>query len=55
MKFGSFDSICSTAALVVCPMLGDFGIEPECYSRNVMLGSYVLFQPGESDEKRLMA
>ncbi|CAE7228928.1 unnamed protein product [Rhizoctonia solani] len=45
MKFGSFDSICSSAALVVCPILGEFGLEPECYSRNVMLGSYVLFQP----------
>ncbi|KAG8742119.1 Chitin synthase, class 7 [Ceratobasidium sp. 414] len=47
MKFGSFDSICSTAALVVCPLLGGdgMGIEPECYSRNVMLGSYVFFQP----------
>lgn len=48
MKFGSFDSICSSAALVVCPLLGDTGgLEPQCYSRNVMIGSYVLFQPGE--------
>jgi len=46
MKFGSFESICSSAALVVCPLLGDSGgMEPQCYSRNVMLGSYVLFQP----------
>lgn len=45
MKFGSFDSICSSAALVVCPILGEYGLEPDCYSRNVMLGSYVLFQP----------
>ncbi|CAE6426227.1 unnamed protein product [Rhizoctonia solani] len=45
MKFGSFDSMCSSAALVVCPILGEYGLEPECYSRNVMLGSYVLFQP----------
>ena len=45
MKFGSFDSICSSAALVVCPMLGEFGMEPECYSRNVLLGNYALFQP----------
>ncbi|ELU43353.1 chitin synthase export chaperone [Rhizoctonia solani AG-1 IA] len=45
MKFGSFDSMCSSAALVVCPILGEYGLEPDCYSRNVMLGDYVLFQP----------
>jgi Chitin synthase export chaperone len=36
VQFGSFDSICQTAALVICPLLGsDQGIEPTCYSRNV--------------------
>lgn len=52
MQFGSFDSICASAALVVCPLLGDNGgMEPQCYSRNVMLGSYVLFQPGEFGQR----
>ncbi|ADV25075.1 chitin synthase export chaperone [Cryptococcus gattii E566] len=45
-KFGSFDYICQHAALVVCPMLGDQqGIAPTCYSRNVQLGSQIIFQP----------
>jgi len=36
IQFGSFDSICETAALVICPLIGsDHGIEPICYSRNV--------------------
>lgn len=46
LKFGSFDSLCETAALVVCPLLGsDQGIEPTCYSRNVDVGGTLLFQP----------
>ncbi|KAG6329664.1 hypothetical protein ID866_9425 [Astraeus odoratus] len=47
LKFGSFDSVCSTAALVICPLLGPSGqgIEPNCYSRNVQIGSTLIFQP----------
>jgi hypothetical protein len=46
LKFGSFDSICETAALVICPMIGtDQGIEPTCYSRNVDIGGTLIFQP----------
>ncbi|KDQ49590.1 hypothetical protein JAAARDRAFT_42761 [Jaapia argillacea MUCL 33604] len=46
VEFGSFDSICQTAALVVCPLVGSSqGIEPTCYSRNVQIGSTLLFQP----------
>ncbi|KAK7688016.1 Chitin synthase, class 7 [Cerrena zonata] len=45
-KFGSFDSICQTAALVICPLVGtDQGIEPSCYSRNVEIAGTLLFQP----------
>ncbi|KAK8845548.1 chitin synthase export chaperone [Kwoniella newhampshirensis] len=45
-KIGNFDYICQHAALVVCPLLGsDQGIMPTCYSRNVQLGSQIIFQP----------
>ncbi|KAF8499033.1 chitin synthase export chaperone [Russula emetica] len=36
VQFGSFDSICQTAAL---------GIEPTCYSRNVDIAGTLIFQP----------
>ncbi|KAF9017543.1 chitin synthase export chaperone [Hymenopellis radicata] len=46
LKFGSFDSICESAALVVCPLVGtDQGIVPTCYSRNVLVGGTLIFQP----------
>lgn len=47
--FGSFNEICQTAALIVCPLLGSSngltGISPTCYSRNVELAKTVIFQP----------
>ncbi|KAF8649570.1 hypothetical protein AX16_005732 [Volvariella volvacea WC 439] len=46
IEFGSFNGICETAALVVCPLVGtDQGIEPTCYSRNVDVGGTLIFQP----------
>jgi len=46
IQFGSFDAICETAALVICPLIGsDHGIEPTCYSRNVEISGKLLFQP----------
>jgi len=46
IQFGSFDSICETAALVICPLIGsDHGIEPTCYSRNVEISGRLFFQP----------
>jgi len=46
VQFGSFDSICQTAALVICPLLGSAqGIEPSCYSRNVEISGTLIFQP----------
>jgi len=46
VQFGSFDDICQTAALVVCPLVGSSqGIEPSCYSRNVEISNTILFQP----------
>lgn len=44
-KFGSYDWICSQAQLVVCPLIGEFGISPTCFARNVQLGSTIIFQP----------
>lgn len=46
LSFGSFNGICETAALVVCPLVGSSqGIEPTCYSRNVEISSTLIFQP----------
>jgi len=46
IAFGSFDGICQTAALVVCPLVGsEQGIEPTCYSRNVQVAGTLIFQP----------
>jgi len=46
VQFGSFNDICETAALVICPLIGTAqGIEPSCYSRNVEIGGNLLFQP----------
>ncbi|KAF7365500.1 hypothetical protein MVEN_00423000 [Mycena venus] len=46
VQFGSFNSICETAALVICPLVGtDTGIDPSCYSRNVDVGGTLIFQP----------
>ena len=49
IQFGSFDQICQTAALVICPLVGSSqGIEPSCYSRNVEISGTLIFQPCES-------
>jgi len=46
VQFGSFNDICQTAALVICPLVGtDQGIMPTCYSRNVDVGGTLIFQP----------
>lgn len=46
VEFGSFQSICETAALVICPLVGsEQGIEPTCYSRNVEISNTLIFQP----------
>ncbi|KAG0212732.1 Chitin synthase, class 7 [Mortierella sp. GBA30] len=44
--FGSFNHICSTVSLTLCPLVGaPDGIEPICYSRNVKLVDTLIFQP----------
>ncbi|KAG8894606.1 Chitin synthase, class 7 [Tulasnella sp. 403] len=46
VKFGDFQDICETAALVICPLVqSDQGVEPTCYSRNVEINKTLLFQP----------
>ncbi|TFY68020.1 hypothetical protein EVG20_g3713 [Dentipellis fragilis] len=46
IQFGKFDGICQTAAMVVCPLVGNGqGIEPTCYSRNVDIAGTLIFQP----------
>lgn len=49
VSFGSFQSICETAALVICPLVeSSQGVEPTCYSRNVEISKTLLFQPATS-------
>ncbi|KDE09575.1 hypothetical protein MVLG_00470 [Microbotryum lychnidis-dioicae p1A1 Lamole] len=53
LSFGSYDWICTQAALVVCPLVGSstsggYGISPTCYARNVEIGSTLIFQPATS-------
>ena len=46
IQFGSFNGICETAALVICPLVGTAqGVVPTCYSRNVDIGRTLIFQP----------
>jgi len=46
ISFGSFNEVCQTAALVICPLVETAqGVEPFCYSRNVDVGGTLLFQP----------
>ncbi|KAF8959797.1 chitin synthase III catalytic subunit [Flammula alnicola] len=49
IQFGSFNGVCETAALVICPLVGSAqGVEPTCYSRNVDIGGTLIFQPSTS-------
>ncbi|KAF9574873.1 Chitin synthase, class 7 [Mortierella alpina] len=44
--FGSFNHICSTVSLTLCPLVGaPDGIEPVCYSRNIKIAETLIFQP----------
>ncbi|KAF9939928.1 Chitin synthase, class 7 [Mortierella alpina] len=44
--FGSFNHICSTVSLTLCPLVGaPDGIEPVCYSRNIKIADTLIFQP----------
>ena len=55
IQFGSFDAICQTAALVICPLIGATqGIEPSCYSRNVEISGRLFFQPCKSLDSHVL-
>ena len=43
-KIGEFSWVCLQSCLNVCPSLNL--PEPKCYSRNVDIGGFLLFQPG---------
>ena len=48
IQFGSFNGICQTAALIICPLIGsNQGIGSSCYSRNVNIVGTLIFQPCE--------
>lgn len=42
-RFGDFSWICDRASLAICPALG-LG-DPQCYSRNIGIRNFLLFQP----------
>jgi len=42
-EFGSFDFFCNKVSLPMCSLVGD-KIMPECYSRNLEVKSYLIFQ-----------
>ncbi|KAJ1657366.1 Chitin synthase, class 7 [Dispira simplex] len=46
VEFGSFDDICFKVTYPWCPLVGNskLGAEAECYSRNIELGSTIIFQ-----------
>ncbi|KAK9722086.1 Chitin synthase, class 7 [Basidiobolus ranarum] len=48
LKFGSFDQFCGTLAYTLCPLVGPqaYRTIPECASRNLDLGGFLVFQPG---------
>ncbi|ORX95578.1 hypothetical protein K493DRAFT_324619 [Basidiobolus meristosporus CBS 931.73] len=48
VEFGSFENICRTISLTVCPLVGpvDRRTIPSCYSRNIDIVGFILFQPG---------
>ncbi|KAJ3171729.1 Chitin synthase, class 7 [Geranomyces variabilis] len=44
--FGKFGYFCNQVALSLCPLVGGpSGIEPQCYSRNIEMGSLLIFEP----------
>lgn len=55
MGFGDFDSICQTSPVPLCSVVGkvstisgSFGIEADCYARNIELGNTIIFQGAAS-------
>ncbi|ORX87844.1 hypothetical protein K493DRAFT_237240 [Basidiobolus meristosporus CBS 931.73] len=48
LQFGRFDGLCNTLSLTLCPLVGPTTTRavPMCYSRNVDIGGFLIFQPG---------
>ncbi|KAK9721717.1 Chitin synthase, class 7 [Basidiobolus ranarum] len=48
IQFGRFDELCNTLSLTVCPLVGPTATRtvPVCYSRNLDVGGFLIFQPG---------
>lgn len=46
LPFGSFSNVCLQSCMNICPALQL--PEPKCYSRNIDIGGFLLFQPGIS-------
>jgi Chitin synthase export chaperone len=48
-EFGKFEYPCAQGSLTLCPALDPIGMSsPLCYSRNIDIGGFLLFQPGIS-------
>lgn len=48
LSFGSFDYFCNQVGLVLCPLVGGqqgTGMEASCYSRNIDINGFLLFEP----------
>ena len=53
MGFGDFQSICTRAALPLCPLVGHSaltptGTQPTCYARTILLANTIIFQGAAS-------
>ena len=45
-SFGDYSGVCREIAMISCPLLGtQFGIVPDCYSRNIDINNTIIFQP----------
>lgn len=55
MGFGDFEEICTRASIPLCSVVGtvstisgSFGIEADCYARNIELANTIIFQGAAS-------
>ena len=55
MGFGDFESICQMTSVPLCSVVGkvssisgSFGIEADCYARNIELANTIIFQGAAS-------
>lgn len=56
MGFGSFQTLCETAPLPLCPLVGPYdghqdggrGVEAVCYARSIDFANTIIFQAANS-------